>query len=36
MQAAEEALFADLTEGQCDEFVEKLSRILLNIRQLDF
>lgn len=36
MQAAEEALFADLSQKQRDEFLDTLSQILLNIRQHDF
>lgn len=36
MQAAEEALFKDLSDDQRDAFVETLSKVLLNIRQHDF
>ncbi len=36
MHASEEALFAELTQKQRDEFIDTLSQILLNIRQHDF
>ncbi len=36
MHAAEEALFAKLTQQQRDDFVDTLSQILLNIRKHDF
>lgn len=36
MQAAEEALFADLSQNQRDEFLNTLSKILLNIRKHNF
>lgn len=36
MQAAEEALFGELSQSQRDDFIDTLSQMLLNIRQHDF